>query len=65
MRSTRPERIVLPLRDLHELVAAPEFDPFEQASHSAPAGADSPEGERLEEALYEPGMEYLLTLRRG
>jgi hypothetical protein len=65
MRFTRPERIVLPLRDLHELVAVPEFDPFELAFRGAAAGVDPPTDECHEDTLYEPGMEYLVSRLRG
>src|SRR5690348_17024950 len=61
MHSTCPERILLPLRDLHELVAAPEFDPFEAPSCGAPAGPDTTTDTHYEDILCEPGMEYLVS----
>jgi hypothetical protein len=66
MAGKQYEQIVLPLRDPHDLFAAPEVDSFEDYSWSDGADTDAQEGERSDEGeLYEPGMEYLVSRLRG
>lgn len=66
MPEKKPEQIVLPLRDLHDLFAAPEFDPFAETFSSDRAATDALEDTRSEvEELYEPGLDYLLSRLRG
>ncbi len=60
------EQIVLPLRDLHDLFVAPEFDTFQDTIRSGRAGVDAGEDERADEGeLYEPGMDYVVSRLRG
>jgi hypothetical protein len=53
MRHQEPEKIALPLRDLHDLFTAPEFD---LAAESCDENDDE---------LYEPGIDYLVSRLRG
>jgi hypothetical protein len=54
------ETIVLPLGDLRDLFAAPELDPFDDRRAGDRAGVDA-----LEDALHEPGLEYVVSRLRG
>jgi hypothetical protein len=51
MRRMQPEKITLPLRDLHDLFSAPDFDPA-----AMDLGDDD---------LYEPGIDHLVSHLRG
>jgi hypothetical protein len=64
MRPKEPEKIALPLHDLHELFAAPEFDPTIDSHGSVPGDADA-FADAFADALYESGIDYLLSRLRG
>jgi hypothetical protein len=60
VRHTEPEKIALPLRDLRDLFTAPEFDPAIDSHGGEPDTVDA-----FADALYEPGIDYLLSRLRG
>jgi hypothetical protein len=60
VRHKEPEKIVLPLHELHDLFTAPEIDPIDDW-----AGCDATATETLEDELYEPGMDYMVSRLRG
>jgi hypothetical protein len=60
MRRMQPEKITLPLRDLHDLFSAPNFDPAIETT-----GADSTSMDSCDDELYEPGIDYLVSRLRG
>src|SRR5215467_8769036 len=60
MRHNEPETIILPLRDLHDLFAAPEYDPAHDRADNTPTAADT-----FTDELYEPGIDYLVSRLHG
>jgi hypothetical protein len=60
MRHQEPEKIALPLRDLHGLFTSPEYDPDNDRTNG-----DAPATDMFEDELYEPGIDYLVSRLRG
>jgi hypothetical protein len=60
MRHKEPEKIALPLHDLHDLFTAPEFDPTNDGTGVGPIARDD-----IEDDLNEPGIDYLVSRLRG
>jgi hypothetical protein len=54
MRHKGPEKIALPLRNLHDLFTTPEVDPATNT-----ASGDATATDTFEDELYEPGIDYL------
>jgi hypothetical protein len=63
MRQQEPDKIALPLRDLHDLFTVPEFVAADNRIGGKATATDTVE-EELDE-LYEPGIDSLVSRLRG